>query len=396
MTRRRPAFVALLVLCTAVGLAGSSTTRRGAGDFVAHEWGTFTSIASEDGSAEEWLPLGGPPDLPCFVDRLQLDLKGQLAGTVRMETPVLYFYASRETAVDVSVRFKQGVVTEWFPRADVTPAVVGYDDLLRLRQPGFTGTVHWRDVTVHAGREAALRDDGSASHYYVARQTDASPISTPAATEKFLFYRGVGNFQPSVAATPTSSGGVRVWSRSEAPAGVVMLFENRGGRVSYRMLDTSEREITFDPLPSDNGGDSRAPMAELRAALLARGLYPKEADAMVRTWRDSWFEEGSRLFYIVPRRVVDDVLPIAISPAPSALARVFVGRVELFTPATLHTVEQALAANDRDILSRYRRFLPSILKRLSAQSTPAERTRWTMALERALRTTLPQQRAVCH
>jgi hypothetical protein len=33
---------------------------------------------------------------------------------------------------------------------------------------------------------------------------------------------------------------------------------------------------------------------------MAQGLFPKEAHAMVDTWRDSWFEEGTRAFYILP------------------------------------------------------------------------------------------------
>ena len=31
---------------------------------VAHEWGTFTSVAGQDGFAEEWVPPQGPRDLP--------------------------------------------------------------------------------------------------------------------------------------------------------------------------------------------------------------------------------------------------------------------------------------------------------------------------------------------
>ncbi len=60
-----------------------------------HEWGTFTSIAGADGAAAEWLPQAGPSDLPCFVERNRFNIKGRLSGTVRMETPVLYFYAAR-------------------------------------------------------------------------------------------------------------------------------------------------------------------------------------------------------------------------------------------------------------------------------------------------------------
>ena len=64
---------------------------------IVHEWGTFTSIAGADGTAVEWLPQAGPADLPCFVARHRFNVKGSLSGTVRMETPVVYFYAAGET-----------------------------------------------------------------------------------------------------------------------------------------------------------------------------------------------------------------------------------------------------------------------------------------------------------
>src|SRR5438093_8059280 len=81
-----------------------------------HEWGTFTSVAGENGTAMTWQPFGGPTDLPCFVHRFR-NVKYALAGTVRMETPVLYFYASREATASVKVRFPKGVITEWYPSA---------------------------------------------------------------------------------------------------------------------------------------------------------------------------------------------------------------------------------------------------------------------------------------
>ena len=34
---------------------------------VAHEWGTFTTVADEQGNPTEWLPLSGQSDLPCLV-----------------------------------------------------------------------------------------------------------------------------------------------------------------------------------------------------------------------------------------------------------------------------------------------------------------------------------------
>jgi len=53
---------------------------------------------------------------------------------------------------------------------------------------------------------------------------------------------------------------------------------------------------------------------------------------MIETWRDSWFEEGLRVFYVLPRSVTDTVLPITINPTPARLVRVLVGRMEIITP----------------------------------------------------------------
>src|SRR5581483_2120765 len=56
-----------------IGAAGLGAASRAASpkDFTVHEWGTFTTVAGEDGRAVDWLPLGGPTDLPCFVEHFQ-------------------------------------------------------------------------------------------------------------------------------------------------------------------------------------------------------------------------------------------------------------------------------------------------------------------------------------
>lgn len=43
---------------------------------VAHEWGTFTSIAGKDGRALQWLPLTPPTQSPGFVHRDLLPISG--------------------------------------------------------------------------------------------------------------------------------------------------------------------------------------------------------------------------------------------------------------------------------------------------------------------------------
>ena len=121
-------------------------------------------------------------------------------------------------------------------------------------------------------------------------------------------------------------------------------------------------EMVLEP-PALNGTiDSLR--GDLEGILVDQGLYADEARAMVETWKDSWFEEGSRLIYIVPRQFIDHVLPLTIDPAPGQIVRVFVGRLEIVTPITASTVKTALASNDEVTLNKFGRFLEPILQNL--------------------------------
>jgi len=62
-------------------------------------------------------------------------------------------------------------------------------------------------------------------------------------------------------------------------------------------------------------------------------LYEKEARAMVKTWRSSWFgEDGTRLFYMLPQPITDELIPLHIDPQPQEMVRVLVGRMEIMSP----------------------------------------------------------------
>src|SRR6266478_5383125 len=140
-------------LAVSAGLMGSEKTAVFSG-LTVHEWGTFTSIAGEKGQAVEWSPLTGSTDLPEFVEHFRnAGFKLGLRGTVRMETPVLYFYNSREETVSVNVRFVKGVITEWYPQASrVEPRRALYDASLNGKQPD--GSISWDAVSVAPGLRA--------------------------------------------------------------------------------------------------------------------------------------------------------------------------------------------------------------------------------------------------
>src|SRR5260370_19591298 len=114
-----------------------------------------------------------------------------------METPVIYFYDSREEIVSVKVAFAKGVITEWYPHASrVEPAGNLYGE--NLHKAGASGAIAWDSVTLApTGRPDFPREDRS-SHYFAARMTSSPPVrvktAAPEQHGKLLFHRGCASF----------------------------------------------------------------------------------------------------------------------------------------------------------------------------------------------------------
>jgi hypothetical protein len=378
---RRTLPVLVLLTATFFATAAMFAMTARAPEVVVHEWGTFTTVAGEDGQAINWLPLGGPSDLPCFVEHYKNVLykfignaeqegpidyavaRSALVGTVRMETPVLYFYSPEDAVVSVNVRFPRGLMTEWFPSAvvrqtNVLPTV--------LDSPSLVGGISWPVVEIHPARVGDYPRGVGQSHYYAARGTDAAPISVNGQFEKFLFYRGVASFPAVLSAALGDDGSVQVTNRGTRPIPQIILFANRAGTVTYQVGGALDDAATLT-LPK-TAASLDALRTELVAMLEKTGLFRKEAEAMVETWRDSWFEEGTRVFYLVPPVSVDEILPLTVSPAPAAIARAFVGRMEIITPDAVVRAQTALASGDDVTLEKMGRFLGPIADRLVART----------------------------
>jgi hypothetical protein len=213
--------------------------------YVAHEWGTFTSIQGSDGVLLDWNGIA-TSDLPEFVynwsrpglkrfDTTMLT-KASLNCLQRMETPVIYFYPDKPMSVDVTVEFPKGKIAEWFPQArDVGPStrppnpVLAALDSVANRvgvhpnpslaarfgdQPITNSVIHWSNFDLMpASQQPELANQmpasRKASHYFAARETESAFVRAdsletafaPPEVEKFLFYRGVGNFQTPLKVT---------------------------------------------------------------------------------------------------------------------------------------------------------------------------------------------------
>jgi len=283
-----------------------------------HEWGTFTSISSPNGATMTWLPLTGSTDLPTFVEHLaNTDFKGGLRGTIRMETPVLYFYAPREATVSVRATFAKGLITEWYPHADVYAIDARRD--FALEQKHTEGTITWSHVAVEPSAAPNFPlDSARDNRYYAARATSASPLSidTPSGPqrERFLFYRGVSAILPPLTATLAADNFVQVQNHFADAIPAAVLFERRGSKLGYRLLGPLAGEATISVPSLDASLDSFCSTFE--QLLVSQGLFPDEAHAMLETWKTSWFDDGSRILYIVPRRFVDSA---GDKPKPSSV-----------------------------------------------------------------------------
>lgn len=334
---------------------------------IVHEWGTFTSFSGSNGVQLDFRPLVSD-DLPGFVlDRsdqtgASLFLKAKIRARVRMETPVTYFYTDRERTVRASVEFPQGMLTEFYPpvlsmdqpnkeEPKIGNSKLDWGDIDLIPVSALTPNVKdeatkaWLLKTIE---EQILPQEGSPfNHYYHARETDSAIVHARFTRsedqafrpmgdfiEKFLFYRGVGKFEQPLNVTVAEDGRFSVTNSGSQPIRSVIrvtvddqtitvseLNEVAAGKTAQ--FPTDQRQVTKQELQS---------MVE--EALVREQLYPREASAMVRTWADSWFaEQGTRIFYMVPRETTDKVLPLTISPAPDETVRVLVGRVEVMPPS---------------------------------------------------------------
>ena len=292
--------------------------------YVAHEWGTFTTISGQDGVALDWQPLAQESDLPSFVYTLEDYASGRglrnlgpcvtkgCSAPVRMETPVIYFHAEEPVEVSVRVTYRGGSITEWYPHASSV-----YGEGLR-----------WGRITIDPTASPTLPTEPADSHYYPARNVDSSPVAVcdldETQWEQFLFYRGVGTRTPRLQAW--LGDGVHV-----VDAGVerVWVVHTEGAEMSWSEVRVVEGEA-FSAIPTT--GDVAGLTVALQEAAVDAGLYEDEAAAMLDTWDDTWFEEGTRVLYLLEDREVQRMIPLSLDPEPAELVRVLVGRVELAGP----------------------------------------------------------------
>ncbi len=231
-----------------------------------------------------------------------------------------------------------------------------------------------------------LRDLPADEQKAIADKTGSWTVSE---YERCLFYRGLGDFNMPLTIrvleeTPLEDNKVRVRLRIQnsnvkEPVRFHFLACVRGDRIGFEILKVSEFEGAEGGTCVLSMNDKRDKqeleniVRDMKERLVSEGLFTDEALAMVRTWQHGWLgDEGLRLLYVLPRAYVDRILPLKITTLrkrsfrrnadntkkasrlseaaiakPWRVERVFVGRVDLLSPAR----ESKLKAMTSDLLS---------------------------------------------
>jgi len=336
---------------------------------VVHEWGTFTSFQDERGQTIAGINVDDEP-VPAFVHRLgdvPIFTTAALPAhwsqgaprchpdvTLRLETPVMYFYPPAgwdSKPFDVRATFVGGWLTEFYPSA----AADGLD-FPKTIDASAKSSLSWKGVRLdpQAGNLQPLTDEG----VWLAPRQVASTlvrVATGEEAEKYLFYRGVGHLDAPIVVRQ-QDGVVQVALRpgekqlAKLPR-LWLVDVAANGNVRYETLDPKGRSAqleAFPPAAPDAQTALPALKAELARALKSQGLFTDEAAAMLETWRLSYFEsEGLRVFFVLPQAWTDQRLPLSIS-RPADITRVMVGRVELVTPHQREVLQKLYALSDAD------------------------------------------------
>jgi len=331
---------------------------------VVHEWGTFTVLQDETGDALPGVNIN-EESLPKFVHRLSPDLapdSHELApvlglGThrrfaskgiarsfpgarMRMETPILYFYppTSEPFEVDVRVDFHRGWISEWYP--DAVSDAPGFSAKKPRLPADRSGSISWTGLRVGSNRPVPH----TGSNVWLAPRIHApATVATKAGqAERYLFYRGVADL-PAPLRVIRDGDALCIEANGNDQRGfhypVLWLADIRAdGRIAFRELPAIDADAgdVLQRVPARFDGAAYRKPGRLREsmsrALRSAGLFAAEAKAMLDTWQISYFQSpGLRLFFVLPRKWVDKILPLSLSRGAS-IERVMVGRIELITP----------------------------------------------------------------
>jgi len=338
-----------------------------------HEWGTFTSISGSDGillngmhHEEERLPyfvhaLDGMKNRgPRMTKGMSRPLRNV---TIKMETPVIYFYSDKAFQAKVQVGFDGGSISQWYPErsggetvAKIDPPVAFDSSLMAPYTPlkddlfkkygGIdfakkrTGSIEWEvDVLDPETDRGLVFKPRETLNWVRPRNPKANILKVGKQYEDYLFYRGVGNFQLPVKFSVDSEETLTISNHSSDKIPFLFVHEitsegvTRFHSISEGLKASGSIQVPIGQLKTERNWQ-RPVYQKMYHGLLATGLSKEEAHGMIQTWWQSYFSRpGLRVFWVVPTSDTETILPLSVTPAPAKIVRTLLGRSEIMRPS---------------------------------------------------------------
>jgi hypothetical protein len=333
--------------------------------FVAHEWGTFTTLRRSNGELlsglereEETLPRFVNNLCFCYEKARDHTNKGFSSlstiiknVTVKMETPVIYFYNSQNSSktVTVNIGFKNGSISQWYPQRNSGEVfnkvqflypynfiTVPITDFAAPR----TGSIQWNIDVLPANDTSSYSSNPllETPLWRIPRLTASNKLKSLLSeqVEKYLFYRGIGNFVEPIKISFNTSHNLVIHNTGTEKFTYILVYERkRDNSISIwwsGSISGNQPKVVQNPVKNSTISAAQE-MEKFVIKLMSAGLYEDEARAMLKTWEKSYFEhEGLKVFWIVPRQFTEEILPIKFDPNPDDVNRVLIGRSEILTP----------------------------------------------------------------
>lgn len=341
--------------------------------YEVHEWGTFTTVSGSDGVLLEGLHHE-EEHLPLFVHALDgmknrgpFPAKGWFRPlknvTVKMETPVIYFYSAKPFQAQVKVGFNGGSISQWYPNRSGgeivnKPSRLVFDFVpLRPPYPSFKdkafkqnegidfaqtrhGSIQWDvDILSPEANRGLVFKPNETMNWIRPRNPKANILRVKNEHEDYLFYRGIGNFPLPVKFTVGKDETLTIHNQSDEKIPFLFVHEiteNRQIRfltIKNGIASHQQTTVSVDDLKTAKN-PQRAIYDAMFSGLTSSGLFPEEAHGMIQTWWRSYFiKRGLRVFWILPKNETDQILPLEISPQPQKIVRTLVGRSEILRPS---------------------------------------------------------------
>jgi hypothetical protein len=318
--------------------------------FEVHEWGVVTIaygtsrgfVRSEGSRFVDGVEK--PEELPAFVETLQkrFDTAIEHWHSMPVRKPIVYFHARKRMTIAVKVAMPKGRPHAWWPRADdvapkpTLPPKRGFGsdpaDKLPVFQdlPMTDGLLSWTALTLDP---TATQFAAAAGWWPIARETASTPVLSGALADKFLFYDALTTVDPAVDVTWTAAGNANLSARAAVTVFAIHVKEGACFSASAALAKGASAELVLAKGRPD-----------LAKPLTAAGLCADEAASLIKIWTDEFFETpGARVLVLLPRAAYDALLPLEITPKPTALTRVLIAHLECLDPATQAKVDAWIA-----------------------------------------------------